>query len=152
MGDVGYAIADVMEVNNNNMDSLSDSSDWSSSGDSDIDELLQGDDVEMMSLLVDVQAFEDRVKLMDQRRGSKMGRITIYRNRALGHEHLMQDYFTEVPTYPPRLFRRSRTLEKIIEQHSKRRRNEVLACATGFSLGALTFYLGAINLLDWGDE
>ncbi|KAE8787969.1 ATP-dependent zinc metalloprotease FTSH 5, mitochondrial [Hordeum vulgare] len=86
------------------MDSLSDSS---SSDDSDIDELLQDDDVEMMSLLVDVQAFEDRVKLLDQRRGSKMGRLTIYRNRALGHEHLMRDYFAEVPTYPPRLFRRS---------------------------------------------
>ncbi|KAE8797604.1 Cell division cycle 5-like protein [Hordeum vulgare] len=95
-----------MEVNNDDMDLLSDSSDWSSSDDSDIDELLQDDDVEMMSLLVDVQAFEDRVKLMDQRRGSKMGRLTIYRNRALGHEHLMQDYFAEVPTYPPRLFRR----------------------------------------------
>ena len=95
-----------MEVNNDDMDSLSDSSDWSSSDDSDIDELLQDDDVEMMSLLVDVQAFEDRAKLMDQRRGSKMGRVNIYRNRALGHEHLMQDYFDEVPTYPPRLFRR----------------------------------------------
>ena len=58
------------------MDSLSDSMDWSSSDDSDIDELLQDDDVEMMSLLVDVQAFEDRAKLMDQRRGSKMGRLT----------------------------------------------------------------------------
>ncbi|KAE8796629.1 ATP-dependent zinc metalloprotease FTSH 5, mitochondrial [Hordeum vulgare] len=72
---------------------VADSSDWLSSDDSDIDELLQDDDVEMMSLLVNVQAFEDRVKLMDQRRGSKMGRLTIYRNRALGHEHLMQDYF-----------------------------------------------------------
>ncbi|KAI5006218.1 hypothetical protein ZWY2020_033461 [Hordeum vulgare] len=88
------------------MDSLTDVSDWSSSDDSDIDELLQDDDVEMMSLLVDVQAFEDRVKLMDQRRGSTMGRLTIYRNRALGHEHLMQGYFAEVPTYPARLFRR----------------------------------------------
>ena len=95
-----------MEVNNDDMDSLSDSSDWSSSDDSDIDELLQDDDVEMMSLLVDVQAFEDRAKLMDQRRGSKKGRLTIYRNRALGHAHLMPDYFTEVPTYPPRIFRR----------------------------------------------
>ena len=33
-----------------------------------------------------------------------MGRVTIYRNRGLGHEQLMQDYFAEVPTYPPRLF------------------------------------------------
>ena len=62
-----------MEMNNNDMDSLSDSSGWLSSDDSDIDKLLQDDDVEMMSLLIDVQSFENRVKLMDQRRGSKMG-------------------------------------------------------------------------------
>ena len=73
------------------MESLSDDSGWSSSDDSDIEELLQDDDVEMMGLLLDVQEFEDRVKLMDQRRGSKMGRVTIYRNCALGHEHLMED-------------------------------------------------------------
>ena len=88
------------------MDALSDDSGWSSSDDSYIEDLLQDDDVEMMGLLLDVQEFEDRVKLMDQRRGSKMGQVTIYRNRCLGHEHLMQDYFAEVPTYPPRLFRR----------------------------------------------
>ena len=34
-----------------------------------------------------------------------MGRVTIYRNRALGHEHLMEDYFSEVPTYPPRIMK-----------------------------------------------
>ena len=64
-----------MEMNNEEivMDSMSDSSDWSTSDDSDIDELLQDDDVEMMSLIIDVQLFENRVKLMDQRRGSKMG-------------------------------------------------------------------------------
>ena len=58
-----------MEMNNDDvaMDSFSDSSIWSSSDDSDIDELLQDDDIEMMSLLVDVQAIEDRAKLMDQR-------------------------------------------------------------------------------------
>jgi hypothetical protein len=28
------------------------------------------------------------------------------RNRPVGHEALMQDYFAEVPTYPPFLFRR----------------------------------------------
>ncbi|KAE8792482.1 Cell division cycle 5-like protein [Hordeum vulgare] len=88
------------------MEALSDDSGWSSSGDSDIEELLQDDDVEMMGLLLDVQEFEDHAKLMGQRRGSKTGRVTIYRNRGLGHEHLMQDYFAEVPTYPPCLFRR----------------------------------------------
>jgi hypothetical protein len=96
-----------MEMNTDDSMSLSSNSGWSSSDDLDIEELLQDDDVEMMSLLVDVQEFEDRVKLLDQRRGSQMGRVTIYRNRALGHEQLMQDYFAEKhPTYPPRLFRR----------------------------------------------
>ncbi|KAE8812727.1 ATP-dependent zinc metalloprotease FTSH 5, mitochondrial [Hordeum vulgare] len=88
------------------MEALSDDSGWSSLDDSDIEEFLQDDDVEMMGLLLDMQEFEDRAKLMDQRRGSKMGRVTIYRNRGLGHEHLMHDYFVEVPTYPPRLFHR----------------------------------------------
>ncbi|XP_044404786.1 uncharacterized protein [Triticum aestivum] len=35
-----------------------------------------------------------------------------------------------------------RALEKIVEKHRKRRRNEALACGAGFSLGALTFLLG----------
>ncbi|XP_073362398.1 uncharacterized protein [Aegilops tauschii subsp. strangulata] len=93
-----------MEVNTDDTESLSDDSGWSSSDDSDIEELLQDDDVEMTGLLLDVQEFEDRAKLMDQRRGSKMGRVTIYQNGGLRHEQLMQDYFAEVPTYPPRLF------------------------------------------------
>jgi hypothetical protein len=85
-----------MDVNTEDSMSLSDDSGWSSSDDSDIEELLQDDDVEMMGLLLEVQKFEDRAKLLDQRRGSKMGRVSIYRNRALGHEQLMQlmqDYF-----------------------------------------------------------
>ena len=67
-----------MEMNNDDvvMVSMSESSDWSTSDDSDLDELLQDDDVKMMSLLIDVHSFEDRAKLMDQRRGSKMGRVT----------------------------------------------------------------------------
>ncbi|KAE8780437.1 hypothetical protein D1007_46457 [Hordeum vulgare] len=54
------------------MEALSDDSGWSSSDDSDVEELLQDDDVEMMGLLLDVQEFEDRAKLMEQSRGSKM--------------------------------------------------------------------------------
>jgi hypothetical protein len=77
-----------MDVNTDDSMLLSDDSGWSSSDDSDIEELLQ-DDVEMMGLLLDVQEFEDRAKLLDQRRGSKMGRVTIYWNRALGHEQLI---------------------------------------------------------------
>ena len=62
-----------MEMNTDDSMLLSSDSGWSSSDNSDIEELLQDDDIEMMSLLVDVQEFEDRVKLLDQRRGSKMG-------------------------------------------------------------------------------
>nr|XP_051230476.1 uncharacterized protein LOC127348507 [Lolium perenne] len=84
------------------------STDWSSSDsdDSDIDELLNDDETEMMVLLFGLKQTEDRMKLLDPRKGSVMGRMCIPRNRALGHEQLMQDYFAEVPTYPPRLFRR----------------------------------------------
>ncbi|KAK1611943.1 hypothetical protein QYE76_035616 [Lolium multiflorum] len=85
-----------MEVTTDDSMSLSDDSGWSSSDDSDIEELLQDNDVDMMQILVEVQEFEERVKLMDHRRGSKMRRVTIYRNRALGHEHLMQDYFAKL--------------------------------------------------------
>ena len=78
------------------MEDLVDSStDWSSSGsdDSDLDELLNDDDTEMMLLLFGMKEIEDRAKLLDQRRGSTMGRMCIPRNRVLGHEQLMQDYF-----------------------------------------------------------
>ena len=62
-----------MEVSSYDSMSLSDDSGWSSSDDSDIDELLQDNDVEMMQMLVEVQEFEDRVRLMDQRRVSTKG-------------------------------------------------------------------------------
>ena len=91
------------------MEDLMDSStDWSSSDsdDSNLDELLHDDDTEMMMLILGIKEIKDRAKLLDQRTGSKMGRLCIPRNRALGHAQLMPDYFAEVPTYPPRLFRR----------------------------------------------
>ena len=44
----------------------------------------------------------------------------------------------------------SRALEKIVEKHRKRRRDEGLACGAGFSLGALTFLLG-VRRFDWTD-
>jgi hypothetical protein len=71
------------------MDDLVDSStDWSSldSDDSDLDELLNDDDTEMVLLLFGMKQMEDRAKLLDQRKGSTMGRLCIPRNRALGHE------------------------------------------------------------------
>ena len=83
-----------------------DLSDSSSSDDSDLEELLADDDCETTVLFLAVKELEDRAKLLSQRRGSVMGRNYIQRNRLLGHEQLWDDYFAEVPTYPPHLFRR----------------------------------------------
>nr|XP_051202576.1 uncharacterized protein LOC127316206 [Lolium perenne] len=83
-----------------------DLSDSSSSDESDLDELLQDDEMEATMLLLSVKDLEDRAKLLNRRRGSVFGRNHIQRNRLLGHEQLMEDYFAEVPTYPPHLFRR----------------------------------------------
>ena len=85
-------------IQDDTVDSLS--SDWSSS-DSDIDELLQDDDTEMLVIILAVKELEDRTKLLDRRHGSNMGCLFIPRNCGLGHATLMQDYFAEVPTYPP---------------------------------------------------
>ncbi|KAF7034610.1 hypothetical protein CFC21_045595 [Triticum aestivum] len=51
--------------------------------------------------------------------------------------------FADLDPFGPE-FRRA--LEKIVEKHRKRRRNEALACGAGFSLGALTFLLGVHRL------
>jgi hypothetical protein len=79
--------------------------DSSSSDDSDIDELILDDDVEQVMVIVAIKNLQDRMA-MKRRRGSVPGRITVLRNCAAGHGALMQDYFAEVPTYPPSLFRR----------------------------------------------
>ena len=78
---------------------LEDSSD---SSDSDFDELLD-DDMEEMVVLVAAKELADGQK--KRRRGSKVGRVCIPRNRKLGNDLLMRDYFAKVPTYPPHLFR-----------------------------------------------
>jgi hypothetical protein len=83
-----------------------DLSDSSSSDDSDLDELLQDDEMEATMLILSVKELEDRAKLLNRRRGSVVGRNHIQWNRLLSHEQLMEDYFAEVPTYPPHLFRR----------------------------------------------
>jgi hypothetical protein len=91
------------------MEDLVDSTtDWSSldSDDSNVNEVLNDDDMEVMLVLFGMKQMEDHAKLLDQRKGSTMGHVCIPRNRALGHEQLMQNYFAEVPTYPPHLFRR----------------------------------------------
>jgi hypothetical protein len=77
--------------------------DSSDSSDSDMDELLD-DDMEDTVVLVAVKELADRQKKV--RGGSKVGRLCIPRNRKLGNDLLMRDYFAEVPTYPPHLFRR----------------------------------------------
>jgi hypothetical protein len=79
--------------------------DSSSFDDSDIDELILEDDVEQAMVILAVKNLQDQMA-MKRRRGSVAGRITVSRNRVAGHEALMQDYFAEVPTYPPSLFRR----------------------------------------------
>jgi hypothetical protein len=110
-----------------------DLSDSSSSGDSDLDDLLQDDDTKIAILLVTIKELEDRAKLLNRSRGSVMGRNYIQR---FGHAQLWDDYFTEVPTYPPHLFRRryrmrrslSITIVKTCEANSnyfKQRRNAV---------------------------
>ncbi|XP_071680251.1 uncharacterized protein [Lolium perenne] len=83
-----------------------DLSDSLSSDNSDLDELLQDDEVEATILLLSVKKLEDRAKLLNRRHGSVMGRNHIQRNRLLCHEQLMEDYFAEVPTYLPHLFHR----------------------------------------------
>ena len=123
-------------------DSMTDGSGWSSSDDSNIDDLLQDDDAEMMVAVLAMQELEDRAKLLDQRRRSQMGRICIQRNHARAHDQLMQDYFAEVPTYPPRLFRRRYRMRRSLfvkivrdcevnSEYFKRRRNA--AGTMGFS-------------------
>jgi hypothetical protein len=96
----------------------------------------------MMVIVLAVQEFEGHAKLLDQRRGSKMGRHCLQRNHGLGHEQLMQDYFAEVPTYPPRLFHRRYRMRRSLfvkivnycednSNYFKRRRNA--AGTMGFS-------------------
>nr|XP_051230042.1 uncharacterized protein LOC127347952 [Lolium perenne] len=119
-----------------------DLSDSSSSDDTDLEELLQDDDLESTMLLLSIKDLEDRAKLLNQRCGSMFGRNHIQRNRLLGHEKLMEDYFAEVPTYPAHLFRRRYCMRcslfvrivKACELHSnyfKQRRNA--AGVMGFS-------------------
>jgi hypothetical protein len=95
-------------MNSNGDLSEFDLSDSSSSDDSDIEDLLHDleDDNEATLLLLAIKELEDHARLLGRRRGSVMGRVSIERNRALGHATLMDDYFAEVPTYPTHLFRR----------------------------------------------
>jgi hypothetical protein len=77
---------------------MEDSSDLN---DSDVDELLDNG-MEHMFVLLASKEFAERKKRKPP--WSKVGRLCIARNRALGHDLLMRDYFIEVPTYPAHFF------------------------------------------------
>jgi hypothetical protein len=85
-------------MNSNGDLSEFDLSDSSSSDDFDIEDLLHDleEDNEATLLLLAVKELEDRARLLGRRRGSVMGRVSIERNRALGHATLIDDYFAEV--------------------------------------------------------
>ena len=78
--------------------------DCSSSDDSDVESLLERHRQQMVVMVLAVHELEERKK--KKRRGSTVSRLCIPRNRILGNEMLMRDYFYESPTYPPHLFRR----------------------------------------------
>jgi hypothetical protein len=85
--------------------------DSSSSDESDIEDVILDDDVEQTMVVFVVKELLDRMA-MKQRRESIPGRIFIPQNRVLCHANLMQDYFAEVPTYPPSLFCRRYRLRR----------------------------------------
>ncbi|KAE8780660.1 Cell division cycle 5-like protein [Hordeum vulgare] len=78
--------------------------DSSSSDESDIESLLERHPQQMVVVVLVVKEHEDRNR--KRWRGSTVGCLCIPRNRHLGNEMLMQDYFTENPTYLSCLFRR----------------------------------------------
>jgi hypothetical protein len=113
--------------------------DLSSSDYSNLEDILFDDNEQLMLMLA---AMELQDKKRTRRPGSKIGRLCIPRNRALRHSMLMQDYFSEVPTYLAYLFRRRYRMRcalfvKIVETcvekmcYFKRRRN--VAGLLGFS-------------------
>ena len=80
---------------------LTDSSD---SDDSNVETLLVNFRQQTLVMALPVKEHEDENR--KRRRGSTVGRLCTPRDRHLGNEMLMQDYFAENPTYPPHLFRR----------------------------------------------
>ncbi|XP_071681032.1 uncharacterized protein [Lolium perenne] len=142
-----------------------DLSDSSSSDDYDLDELLQDDEMEATMLLLSVKVLEDRAKLMNRRRGSVFVRNHIQRNRLLSHEQLMVDYFAEVPTYPPHLFRRRYRMRcslfvQIVKaceansNHFKQRRNAdgVMGFSAFQKISAAMWVIGYDIPADYTDE
>ena len=60
-------------------DAFNSSTDWASSDDLDLDELLHNDDAEMMIVILAMKELEDHAKLLDGRTGSTKGRLCILR-------------------------------------------------------------------------
>ena len=79
-------------------------SDSPDSDDSDVETMLATFRQQTLVMALAVKEHEDEYR--KRRRGSTVGRLCIPRNRHLGNEMLMQDYFSENPTYPAHLFRR----------------------------------------------
>jgi hypothetical protein len=77
--------------------------DSSSFDDSDLEDILFDDDKQLL-LMITAKDLED--KKNTKWPGSKVDRLCIPQNRTLGHSMVMQDYFSEVPTYPAYLFHR----------------------------------------------
>jgi hypothetical protein len=71
--------------------------DSSSLDDSDLEDILFNDN-EQLLLMLAAKEEEDNKRIKRPR--SKVGLLCISRNRMLGHAILMQDYFSEVPSYP----------------------------------------------------
>jgi hypothetical protein len=70
------------------------------------------DDMEQFVLLLAAKELQEPFR--KKRRGSKVGRLCIPRNRMLDNELLMQDYFAQVPTYPAHLFRRRYQMRRTV--------------------------------------
>jgi hypothetical protein len=79
-----------------------------------LEDLLVDDNVEHTMVIIIVKNLHNRLQ-MKMQRGFVIGYLCIPQNRALGHESLIQDYFSKVPTtYPPSLFcRRFRMRQKL---------------------------------------
>jgi hypothetical protein len=115
--------------------------DLSSLNESVIKEMILNDDVEQTLVIVAVKNLQARMA-MKWRHGSGPGRIGIPGTTPSDTPLWMQDYFAEVPTYPPSLFRRRYRMRrelfvKIVEaceanyRYFTHRRNR--AGALGFS-------------------
>ena len=79
-------------------------SDLSDSDDSDVETMVANFRQQTLVMALNVKEHEHENR--KRRRGSIVGRLCIPRNRHLGNEMLMQDYFAENPTYPAHLFHR----------------------------------------------